>query len=116
MFIIRNSDEKAFEVDVSGLVYWIPYGRPQPMHIQSQVRFRVAIFGAVWYDARSVLVVIGGWTNTTTYVEYLQAALGPHLRRLPGYYLIYDGPTWAQRRWKRVELDELIRAAKLSNL
>ncbi len=89
------SDEKAFEVDVSGLVYWIPYGRPRPIHFQNQVQFRVAIFGAVWYDGRSVLVVISGRTNTTTYVEYLQAALGPHLRRLRGYYLIHDRSTWA---------------------
>jgi transposase len=89
------SDEKAFEVDVSGLVYWIPYGRPRPIHFQSQVQFRVAIFGAVWYDGRSVSVVIGGRTNTTTYVEYLQAALNPHLRRLRGYHFIHDRPTWA---------------------
>ncbi len=49
----------------------------------------------MWYDGRSVLVVIGGRTQTTTYVEYLQAALNPHRRRLRGYYFIHDHPTWA---------------------
>ncbi|CAF1016776.1 unnamed protein product, partial [Didymodactylos carnosus] len=62
---------------------------------QSQVQFRVAAFGAIWYNGRSNLVFIRGQTNTTTYVQHLQAALNTHLRRLRGYYLIHDRPIWA---------------------
>ncbi len=38
--IIFN-DEKAFEVDIFGVVYWIPYGRSRPTYYQNQVQFRV---------------------------------------------------------------------------
>jgi hypothetical protein len=89
------SDEKQFEVDVSGLVYWIPYGRPRPTHLQSQVQFHVVVFGAIWYDGPSTLVFVQGRTNTVTYVQYLQTALRSHLRRLRGYYFVHDRPTWA---------------------
>ncbi|CAF3971149.1 unnamed protein product [Rotaria sp. Silwood1] len=92
------SDEKAFEIDVSGLVYYIPNGRRRPTHFQSQVQHRVAVFGAVWYDGRSDLVVIHDCTNTTTYVQYLEAALDAHLNRLRQYYFIHDRPTWAHTR------------------
>lgn len=89
------SDEKAFEVDVSGLFYRFLCGRPRPIHFQKQIRFRVAVSGAVWYHGRSLLVIIRGRTNTATFVEYLEAALNPHRRRLRGYYFIHDRPTWA---------------------
>ncbi|CAF1580976.1 unnamed protein product, partial [Rotaria sordida] len=71
------------------------FGRPRPTHLQSQVQYRVVIFGAVWYDGRSNLVFINNRTNTTTYVQYLEAALAPHLRHLRQYYFIHDRPTWA---------------------
>ncbi|CAF1296858.1 unnamed protein product, partial [Rotaria sordida] len=89
------SYEKAFEVDISGMVYWIPYGRPRPTHYQHQVQFRVAVFGAVWYDGRSNLIFIRDRTNTTTYVQHLQAAFHLRLRQVFGYYFIHDRPTWA---------------------
>jgi hypothetical protein len=89
------SDEKAFEVDDSGLVYWIPYGCRRPTHFQSQIKFHVVVFGAIWYDGRSTLVFIQGRTNTVTYVQYLQTALSSRLRRLQGYYLLHGRPTWA---------------------
>jgi hypothetical protein len=54
------SDEKAFEVDLSGIVYWIPYGRPRPTSFTSQIEFRIAVFGAVWYNSKSDLVLIRG--------------------------------------------------------
>ncbi|CAF4813269.1 unnamed protein product, partial [Rotaria sp. Silwood2] len=76
------SDEKAFEIDVTGLVYYIPHNRPRPVHFQSQVQYRAAVFGAVWYQGRSNLVFIRNRTNTTTYVQYLEDALNSHLRRL----------------------------------
>ncbi|CAF1010047.1 unnamed protein product, partial [Didymodactylos carnosus] len=75
--------------------YWLLHVRPQPTHFQSQVQFRVAAFGAVWYNGRSNLVFIRGRTNTTTYVRHLQAALNTHLRLLREYYLIHDRPTRA---------------------
>lgn len=40
----------------------------------------------VWYRGR---------TNTTTFVEYLEAALNSRRRRLRGYYSIRNRPTWA---------------------
>ncbi|CAF1550923.1 unnamed protein product [Adineta ricciae] len=89
------SDEKAFVVDVSGVVYYIPRGRQRPIHFQSQVRYRVAIFGAVWYNGRSNLIFINDRTNTTTYVEYLQEALNGHLHRLRHYHFVHDRPRWA---------------------
>jgi transposase len=89
------TDEKAFEVDVSGLVYWIPYARRRPTHLQSQVRYRVAVFGGVWYAGRSKLVIIRGRTNTSTYVDHLRAALNSNLRRLRRFYLVHDRPAWA---------------------
>ncbi|CAF2995233.1 unnamed protein product, partial [Rotaria sp. Silwood2] len=89
------SDEKAFEIDVTGLVYYIPHNRPRPVHFQSQVQYRAAVFGAVWYQGRSNLVFIRNRTNTTTYVQYLEDALNSHLRRLTEYYFIHDRPTWA---------------------
>jgi len=89
------SDEKAFVVDITGVVYWIPYGRQRPHHHQHQVQFRVPVFGAVWFYGRSNLVFIQGRTNTITYVEYLQAALRRHLRDLNGYQFVHDRPTWA---------------------
>ncbi|CAF4071323.1 unnamed protein product [Rotaria sordida] len=89
------SDEKAFEVDISGVVYWIPYGRPRPTQYQHQVQFRVTVFGAIWYDERSNLIFIGDRTNTTTYIQHLQAAFHLRLRQVFGYYFIHDRPTWA---------------------
>ena len=89
------SDEKAFEVDVSGIVYWIPYNRPRPTSFTSQIQFRIAVFGAVWYNSKSDLVLIRGRTNTTTFVEYLQTALHSHLRYIKNYSFIHDRPTWA---------------------
>ncbi|CAF2716037.1 unnamed protein product [Rotaria sp. Silwood2] len=88
------SDEKASEVDVSGIVYWIPYGCPRPTHFQSQVQYRVVIFGAVWYDDRSNFVFIHGRINIRTYVQHLQATLNSHLRHLRRYYFTHDRPTW----------------------
>ncbi|CAF1511276.1 unnamed protein product, partial [Didymodactylos carnosus] len=58
-------------------------------------QFRVAVFGAVWYNGRSNLVFIRGRINTTTYAQHLPAALNTDLRRLRGYHLIHDRPTWA---------------------
>ena len=72
-----------------------PRGRPRPVHFQNQVQFRIAIFGAVWYHGQPPLIIIRGRTNTTTYVEYLQAVMSPQLRRLRGYYFIHDRPAWA---------------------
>ncbi|CAF5143468.1 unnamed protein product, partial [Rotaria sp. Silwood1] len=89
------SDEKAVEVDISGVVYWIPATRSRPTHFQNQIQFHVVIFGAIWFDGRSNLVFIHGRTNTTTYVGYLQAAFRSYLRQLSGYYFIHDRPTWA---------------------
>jgi transposase len=89
------SDEKAFEVDVSGIVYWIPYGRPRPTSFTSQVQFRIAVFGAVWYNSKSDLVLIRGRTNTATFVEYLRAAFRSHRRSIKNYSFIHDRPRWA---------------------
>ena len=89
------SDEQAFEVDISGVVYWIPVTRSRPTHFQNQIQFRVVIFGAIWFDGRSNLVFIHGRTNTTTYVGYIQTAFRSYLRQLSGYYFVHDRPTWA---------------------
>ncbi|CAF5076180.1 unnamed protein product, partial [Rotaria sp. Silwood1] len=89
------SDEKTFEVDISGVVYWIPATLSRPTHFQNQIQFRVVIFEAIWFDGRSNLVFIHGRTNTRTYVGYLQAAFRSYLRQLSGYYFIHDRPTWA---------------------
>ncbi len=69
------SDEKPFEVDLSGIVYWIPYGRPRSTSFASQIQFRIVVCGAVWYNSKFDLVLIRGRTNTATFVEYLQSAL-----------------------------------------
>jgi hypothetical protein len=71
-------DEKIFEVDASGIVYWIPYRRPTTF--RSQVQYRIAMFGAVWYNIRSNLVFIQGLANTSTFVEYLD--------------FVHDRPMW----------------------
>jgi len=89
------TDEKAFEVDISGVVYYIPATRSRPIHFQNQIQFRVVVFGAIWLDGRSNLVFIYARTNTTTYVEYLQTAFRSYLRQLNGYYFVHDPPTWA---------------------
>ncbi|CAF3588473.1 unnamed protein product, partial [Rotaria sp. Silwood2] len=89
------ADEKIFEVDATGLVYWIPYGRPRPTVFRSQVQYKVAVFGAVWYNNRSDLIFIHGRTNTSTFVEYLQDGLHSYRRLIRNYYFIHDRPTWA---------------------
>lgn len=89
------SDEKAFEVDVSGIVYWVPYGRPRPTSFTSQIKFRIAVFGAVWYNSKSDLVLIRDRTNTQTFVEYLRDALYSHLRSTKNYFFVHDRPKWA---------------------
>lgn len=89
------SDEKIFEVDVSGVVYWIPYGRPRPTSFTSQIKFRVAVFGAVWYNSKSDLILIRDRTNTVTFVEYLRSGLYSHLRSIKNYSFIHDRPRWA---------------------
>ena len=89
------ADEKAFEVDCSGIVYWIPYGRPRPTEFTNPVKFRIAVFGAVWYNSKSDLVFIQDRTNTTTYVEFLQAAFYSHRRSIKNYSFIHDHPRWA---------------------
>ncbi len=88
-------DEKIFEVDASGIVYWIPYGRPRPTKFRSQVQYRIAVFGAVWYNNRSNLVFIRGRTNASTFVEYLEDGLHSHRRLIRNYHFIHDRPTWA---------------------
>ncbi|CAF1054155.1 unnamed protein product [Rotaria sordida] len=89
------ADEKIFEVDATGIVYWIPYGRPRPTTFRSQVQYQVAVFGAVWYNNKSNLVFIQGRTNTSTFVEYLEDGLHSHRRLIRNYYFIHDRPTWA---------------------
>ena len=89
------ADEKIFEVDSSGVVYWIPYGRPRPTTFRSQVKYRIPVFGAIWYNNRSNLVFIRGRTNTLTFVEYLESALRSRRRLIRNYYFIHDRPTWA---------------------
>lgn len=89
------ADEKAFEVDVSGNVYWIPYGRPRPTSFVSQIQFRVAVFGAVWYNSKSKLVFIRNRTNTATFVEYLHDALYSRRRSIKNYCFVHDRPRWA---------------------
>jgi transposase len=41
------SDEKIFEVDTSGIVCYIPYGRRRPTTFRSQVQFKVTVLDAV---------------------------------------------------------------------
>lgn len=89
------ADEKIFEVDTSGIVYWIPYGRRRPTTFRSQTRYQVAVFGAVWYKSKSNLVFIQGRTNISTFVEYLKDGLRSHRRAIRNYYFIHDRPTWA---------------------
>jgi transposase len=89
------SDEKLFQVDTTGIVYYIPYGRRRPTTFRSQVKFKVTVFGAVWYNNKSNLVFIRGRTNTHTFVEYLDEALHSRRRWIRNYYFIHDRPTWA---------------------
>ncbi|CAF4655222.1 unnamed protein product [Rotaria sp. Silwood2] len=92
---ITFADEKIFEVDTSGIVYWIPYGRPRPTTFRSQIQYKVAVFGAVWFNGKSNLVFIQGRTNTSTFVKYLKDGLRSHRRAIRNYYFIHDRPTWA---------------------
>jgi transposase len=89
------SDEKMFEVDRAGVVHWIPYNRPRPTFFRSQIQYRIAIFGAVWYNGRSNLVFIRNRTNTHTFVQYLQSAFHRSLPAIRQYYFVHDHPTWA---------------------
>lgn len=89
------NDEKVFVVDVSGIVYWIPYDRQRLTPFQSQIQYRVVVFGAVWYRDRSNLVFINARTNAKTYIGNRQEALNGYLHRLRHYYFIHDRPTWA---------------------
>ncbi|CAF4325784.1 unnamed protein product, partial [Rotaria sordida] len=82
-------------VDISGVVHWIPYNRPRPTSFRSQVQYRIAVFGAIWYNSRSNLVFIRGRTNTSTFVEYLQAAFDTHFRSIRQYYFVHDHSIWA---------------------
>jgi len=43
----------------------------------------------------SVFLFIRGLTNTTTYIQYLQAAFRSHLRHIDRFSFIHDRPTWA---------------------
>ena len=47
------ADEKVFEADATGIVYWIPYGPPRPTTFRSQVQYNGAVFGAICYNKRS---------------------------------------------------------------
>ena len=89
------ADEKAFVVDSSGIVHWIPYGRPRPTEFTNPIKFRIAVFGAVWYNNKSDLVFIQNRTNTTTFVEFLQAAFHSHRRSIKNYSFTHDHPRWA---------------------
>ncbi|CAF1978724.1 unnamed protein product [Rotaria magnacalcarata] len=82
----------------SGLVYYILYGRRRPTHFQSQIQYRVAVFGAVWYDGRSDLVVIHNQPNTAIYVQHLEAGLVVNFDHLRQYYFIHDRRTWTHTR------------------
>ncbi len=86
-------DEKIFEVDASGIIYWIPYGRPRPTTFRSQVQYRIAVFGAVGHNNRPNLVFIRGRTNTSTSIEYLEDGLHSHRRLIRNYHFIHDRPT-----------------------
>ncbi len=89
------ADQKIFEVDTSGVVYWIPYGRRRPTTFRSQVKYQIAVFGAIWYNNRSNLIFIRGRTNTLTFVEYLEHRLRSHRRLIRNYCFIHDRPRWA---------------------
>ena len=89
------ADEKAFEVDFSGIVYWIPYGRPRRTEFINPAKFRIALFAAVWYNSKSDPVFMRDRTNSITFVEYLQAAFHSHYRSIKNYSFIHDHPRWA---------------------
>lgn len=89
------SDEKAFEIDVSGVVHWIPVNRTRPVSFRSQIKYRIAVFGAIWYNSRSNLVFIRARTNTSTFVQYLQEAFNTHYRSIRQYHFIHDHARWA---------------------
>jgi hypothetical protein len=48
------TDEKIFEVDTSGIVYYIPCGRRRPTTFRSQVQYKVAVFGAIWFKKNRI--------------------------------------------------------------
>lgn len=89
------SNEIFFEVDSSGIVHWIPYGRTQLTSFTSQVKYRIAVFGAVWYNRKSDLIFIRDATNTERFVNYLKDALHSHRRSIKNYYFIHDHLKWA---------------------
>jgi hypothetical protein len=99
------ADEKMFEVDISGVVYWIPYDRPRPTTFRSQVKYQIPVFAAIWYNNRSNLIFIRGRTNTLTFVEYLEHALRSRRRLIRNYYFIHDRPTWAHTYTAHVRIN-----------
>ncbi|CAF1641927.1 unnamed protein product, partial [Didymodactylos carnosus] len=44
---VMFTDEKKFQVDESGIVYWIPIGAPRSRAFVGQVKYTVTVFGAV---------------------------------------------------------------------
>ena len=89
------ADGKAFVVDSSGIVHWIPYGRPRPTEFTNPIKFRIAVFGAGSHNSKSDLVFIQDRMNTTTFVEFLQAAFHSHRRSIKKNSFIHDRPRWA---------------------
>ncbi|CAF1130987.1 unnamed protein product [Adineta ricciae] len=89
------TDEKKFQVDQAGFVYWVPIGAPRPRTFVGQVKYQVTVFGAIWFNQRSHLVFIQGSSNSTTYLQQVQLALGNYQQRLHGYSFIHDRTTWS---------------------
>ncbi len=89
------SDEKKFIIDESGTVFWIPVGARRPTTFISQVKYHVVVFGAVWFNGKSRLVFLEGASNSTTYLQHVQLAIGDRLRTLRGYSYIHDRTTWS---------------------
>lgn len=89
------TDEKKFAIDQSGRVFWIPIGSARPKTFISQVKFHINVFGAIWYNGRSDLVLIRGRTNSSTYLEHVETVLNSYLRKVRDYFLIHDRTTWS---------------------
>ena len=70
-------DEMGVWIDYGKQVYWIKPGEPRPIKELDSVKARLNVWGAIWYNGKSLHVTRDNF-NTTKYVEVLEAELSCH--------------------------------------